>query len=288
MAHEEGLARRRGTLLKESNGLHLDLDMDLGMRRGPSSRRLTKFEGGGRRSSKVSEAILDSSSGFASGRRSSRLDIPSPYGKDDDALTPEMPSLRHQKTELRLLHEEYGSLQEDQIRLLAKRDSTAADLERVQTEFNSASKHVAQIHTLLDKNKALQATQEAKHRMLETDLRSVGAHIEEAKKAEKAHVHTAKVNDVRLARTLEELEALKAELAEERSNRGGSAIPRAEHDRALQELQHYEKQKMELLAAFKKQIQLIDILKRQKIHLESAKLLSFIEDDFAQALQLHS
>ena len=44
------------------------------------------------------------------------------------------------------------------------------------------------------------------------------------------------------------------------------------------------KQKTELLAAFKKQLQLIGILKRQKLHLEAAKMLSFTEEEFAKTL----
>ena len=46
-----------------------------------------------------------------------------------------------------------------------------------------------------------------------------------------------------------------------------------------------QKQKVELIQAFKKQLKLIDILKKQKMHLEAAKILQFSEQEFINALE---
>jgi hypothetical protein len=47
-----------------------------------------------------------------------------------------------------------------------------------------------------------------------------------------------------------------------------------------------ERQRNELLAAFRKQLKLVDVLKRQKLHIESAKLLSYTEAEFSKTLEL--
>lgn len=58
-----------------------------------------------------------------------------------------------------------------------------------------------------------------------------------------------------------------------------------EYTRLVAENKKLDRQKSELLAAFKKQGKLINVLKKQKIHVETARLLQFTEEEFVAALQ---
>lgn len=93
-------------------------------------------------------------------------------------------------------------------------------------------------------------------------------------------------NEVRLNRALEEVEKLRRAKKESgASKEGASAELRAKCDSLIKANKLLTSQKDELLAAFKKQIQLIDILKRQKLHIEAARVLKFSEDEFLKALE---
>uniref|UniRef100_A0A8C6Y4S9 Testis expressed 9 n=1 Tax=Naja naja TaxID=35670 RepID=A0A8C6Y4S9_NAJNA len=130
----------------------------------------------------------------------------------------------------------------------------------------------------------------AKLRVMQEELDAIGQEcskkeLENLKRAQKQAAATQSTTDIRLNRALEEAEKYKMEL--NKLKQSNKDVVNQEHKK-LEELKienkRLEKQKEELVAGFKKQLKLIDILKRQKMHIESAKMLSFTEEEFMKAL----
>lgn len=93
--------------------------------------------------------------------------------------------------------------------------------------------------------------------------------------------------EAKLNRALEEVEKLKLQLREAKIEEvSKNEQIRRDLDKMADENKRLERQRNELLQAFKKQMKLIDVLKRQKMHIESAKLLAFTEDEFVRTLEL--
>ncbi|XP_054858628.1 testis-expressed protein 9 isoform X4 [Eublepharis macularius] len=131
----------------------------------------------------------------------------------------------------------------------------------------------------------------AKLRVMQEELDNLGQEcskkeLENLKRAQKQASASQSTTEVRLNRALEEAERAKLEVNKLKQN--NKDLVSREHNK-LEELRlankRLEKQKGELVAAFKKQLGLIDVLRRQKMHIESAKMLSFTEEEFMKALE---
>jgi hypothetical protein len=111
--------------------------------------------------------------------------------------------------------------------------------------------------------------------------------IEELTRAHRRSENEARDREAKLARALEEVERYRGRLRDAQgAGREGGDQARRDAERLTAENKRLERQKSELVAAFKKQQRLIDVLKRQKLHIEAAKLLSFTEEEFSKAVEL--
>ena len=129
-----------------------------------------------------------------------------------------------------------------------------ADIERLTRELNAMKK---------DKGEEVsrRREEEREERVKEGKMKGLIGENERLRKRVDALEGVAKAEDLQVA-TAEEVGKLRKERARLLVQRG------------------------EMVAAFKKQMKLIDTLKRQKMHLEAAKLLHFTEQEFTQALDM--
>ena len=107
--------------------------------------------------------------------------------------------------------------------------------------------------------------------------------VKEAQAASKSSSQT----EIKLKRANEDVEKLKAALETEKRRAKNSADAMKEKLASLEATnKQLERQRQELIVGFKKQMKLIDVLKRQKLHLEGAKLLQISEEEFLKVVDL--
>jgi len=120
---------------------------------------------------------------------------------------------------------------------------------------------------------------------LQLDVDGLKRDLSAAQRLIKQVEDSAKTKDSQLKRAAETISRLKSQLAEANSHlHEDSTVDKTKLNAAENKIKILEKQRSELIEGFRKQLKLIDILKRQKVHIEAARLLSFTEDEFMKTL----
>ncbi|XP_054627202.1 testis-expressed protein 9 isoform X2 [Dunckerocampus dactyliophorus] len=139
--------------------------------------------------------------------------------------------------------------------------------------------------TKIDKLKASENEAVISCDSLHLQVSALQKEMEKLNKSSKQGATVHNTAEIRLSRALEEVERLKSELSKTKQmNKEKTNEEHQNRENLLAENKLLKKQKTELIIGLKKQFKLIDILKRQKMHLEAAKLLSFTEDEFMKTL----
>lgn len=154
-------------------------------------------------------------------------------------------------------------------------------------DTRKTSQQVIVLTNALDKSKKQAA--EAAKKTSEQDrlIADLNKDLAAARRNQKKTEQDLNAREVRLNRLIEEVERYKTQLREVKSTEGETQDrSKKDFERLQQDNRRLERQKAELFTAFKKQLKLIDILKRQKLHIEASRLLEFSEEEFMRTLDL--
>jgi len=207
-------------------------------------------------------------------------------GSGDETLGDEA-NARYQKAQLAVTLEELERLRS----LLVAKSATVAEAEasvrELQQRVSKLERSERAMQVALEKERIAGGEARRRSEALEQELGLLRKESSDTARRDKSTGAEQRSKDVRLNRALEELERTRGQLRqlrEEREAAGSGA--RGEAARLAAENTRLRKRQSELLLAFKKQAKLIDVLKRQKLHVEAATLLSFTEAEFSRTLEL--
>ena len=95
----------------------------------------------------------------------------------------------------------------------------------------------------------------------------------------------SQTRELRLKRALQSVDKFKELMLSRKVTSSDSLDKSREEVKDLkQKVASLEKRNSDILLLFKKQMQLIDVLKRQKIHLEASRMLEFTEKEFKESV----
>lgn len=199
-----------------------------------------------------------------------------------------------ERAELKVLRARVEQLEQTAKALHAQGVESQTQLRQARAETRALEEDNARMAKRAAQHKAQAARHKAEMEEAETRGRELAHRLEAARgeartleKEGRKQETEAQTRAARLNRALQEVERYKEMLKQQQqSRRANTDSSRSETRRLEGEVRRVTQQRDELLAAFRKQMRLIDVLKRQKMHLEASKMLSFTEDEFSRVLDL--
>ncbi|XP_067938674.1 testis-expressed protein 9-like [Watersipora subatra] len=194
--------------------------------------------------------------------------------------------IRFLKAKARVMQEEMERLSDELTHEKEENNNLTSRIKELEDERKKLSRTNATQQGSLEKYKKAADDAKSKSEFLDSQLSALKKELDGVKRSQKQQQATQGAADVRLNRALEDVDKYKQQLAKAKEQtKNTSESDKQKIDRLLADNKRLEKQKGELMSGFKKQLKLIDILKRQKMHIEAAKMLSFTEEEFVKALE---
>ncbi|XP_009575393.1 PREDICTED: testis-expressed sequence 9 protein, partial [Fulmarus glacialis] len=194
--------------------------------------------------------------------------------------------IRFLKAKFRVMQEELDSVVCECRKKDDENQNLKSRLKDTEEENTRLQRTISMQHSQTEKYKMLSQEANKKSEGLQQEVIALEKELENLKRVQKQVASSQSATEVRLNRALEEAERYKVELDKlKQSNKDVANQELKKIEELKTENKKLQKQKEELMTGFKKQLKLIDILKRQKMHIEAAKMLSFTEEEFMKALE---
>lgn len=196
-------------------------------------------------------------------------------------------TVRYQKARVVALQEELDKV----TRINRDREAEAATLRQelriAQEENKKWLKKANSADTEIDKIAKKATNVESAMKQTDEELTDLRRQRDIDQAALKKIDAECKAKEVKLNRLIEENDRLKSSLKEfKAAEREKVGLEKEVGDKLAGDVKRLTKQRNELINVFKKHLKLIDILRRQKTHLEAARMLNFTEDEFVTAVKL--
>jgi hypothetical protein len=261
----------------------LNLDLDLDLEEG------NEMSSSPNRSSTSARGVRPSSAGRSSTVRRSKDDsITGSNGPPTPTPTAADTAARFAKAKMVNLQKQLTDSEDLRRKLQEQNSDLQRTLKNEREESKKASKRIALLEADARRESRKPSNTTSGSNNVESLTQEVSAlkkDISTAQRLTKTAETTSKNKDIQVRRAQEAVARMKVQI-EELQSRDATVVgdDRARADAAESRVKVLERQRADLVSAFKKQMKLIDVLKRQKMHVEAARLLSFTEEEFVKTL----